>query len=78
MKHTADGLYPTAADVETQLGIPVMKTIPPAPESCRRAERERTALVCADPTSLAAEAYAAAARCFAPRGAARINLPARP
>ncbi|MCC6539008.1 MAG: hypothetical protein IT162_15760 [Bryobacterales bacterium] len=77
VKHTADVLYTAAADVETQLGIPVMKTIPPAPESCRRAERERAALVCADPSSLAAEALTAVARCFAPRGAGRMNLPTR-
>ena len=49
------------ADIELQLGIPILGVIPPAPDLCAAAYKAKCSLVAFDPESLAAQSVAALA-----------------
>jgi nitrogenase subunit NifH len=49
------------ADIELQLGIPILGVIPPAPDLCAAAYNAKCSLVALDPESLAAQSFAALA-----------------
>jgi MinD-like ATPase involved in chromosome partitioning or flagellar assembly len=74
VKPAADGDFLPLGQIE-DLGVPILKVIPPAPALCKQAERVHLPLVFCDPESLVAENFADLARCFqtqiTPRNASR-------
>ena len=55
VRRRPEGAPLTPREAERELGVPILKMIPPAPESCLASERERMPLVEYDPEGLAAD-----------------------
>jgi len=66
VRRTSDGAPVPLPEIEAELGVPVLKTIPPAAEQCLRAERTHVPVIQCDPDSLVADSFHRLARHFKP------------
>ncbi len=64
VKRSAENTSIPVTQIEAELGVPIFKVIPPAPELCALAERTHIPLIQCEPDSLVADSFAALARCF--------------
>jgi MinD-like ATPase involved in chromosome partitioning or flagellar assembly len=60
-------------ELESELSIPILRVIPPAPELCVVGEQAHVPMIACDPENLAAEGLMALARRFDSRGVARAG-----
>ena len=64
VRHTSDGLPTSLQTIESDLGVPILKVIPPATGLCVQGELNHIPLIKCDFESLAAESFTALAGCF--------------
>jgi MinD-like ATPase involved in chromosome partitioning or flagellar assembly len=68
IRRSPDGSPMPAAEIESSLGVPLMKVIPPAPVLCLKSERTHTPLIQCDPDSMVSESFVSLSRSFHPGG----------
>ena len=76
VKRRPEGVTLGPREIELELGVPILKSIPPAPESCLASEQGRIPLVEFDPESLVADCLLQLGCSYHPRersGRARSN-----
>jgi pilus assembly protein CpaE len=64
VKRRAEGTPMSLSEIENDLGVALLRVIPPAPELCILSEQARVPLVQYDPESLVTDSLLALARCF--------------
>lgn len=64
VKRRAEGVPMSIAEIENDLGVTLLKVIPPAPELCALSEQARVPVIQYDPESLVTDSLLALARCF--------------
>ncbi len=69
VKRTVEGVPIPLPEIESELGVSILKVIPPAPELCVQSERERVPMVQCESDNLAADNLIALAQCFHSQGA---------
>lgn len=67
---TAEGIPTSPAEIEAEMGVPILAVVPPAPELSTQGERTRLPLVQSEPQSLVAEGFITLAHRF-PRQTSR-------
>ena len=67
---TAEGIPSSPAEIEAELGVPILAVVPPAPELSTLGERTRLPIMQSDPQSLVAEGFLTLAHRF-PRQTSR-------
>lgn len=67
---TSEGTPTSPAEIEAEMGVPILAIVPPAPELATQGERTRLPLVQSDPQSMVAEGFTTLAHRF-PRQTSR-------
>jgi pilus assembly protein CpaE len=69
VNRTSEGAPVPITEIEAELGVPVIKAVPPAPDLYLQGERAHAPMVLCDPDSLVADSFVALARSFHSCGA---------